>query len=130
MITSVQYGKVENLGNFENERVTAWANVGEGQSPEEVLSTLRSWVAAQLSDVDDRSKRVRKLEDRQYRLEKNILTLQDRLFRIKVEWERAEPILRAHGIEMGPFPIAPEVAERPALADPSVDKEDEDDSPF
>ena len=46
-ITQVHYQKLASLGNYENERIGAWATVEEGQTPDESLATLIAWVEEQ-----------------------------------------------------------------------------------
>jgi hypothetical protein len=48
-ITAVHYQRLVSLGNYENERVGAWAQVKAGGTPEQALDALRTWVQAQVS---------------------------------------------------------------------------------
>jgi hypothetical protein len=44
MITSVNYSRLVNLGDYENEKLGASALVPEGTDPEKVVSVLRDWI--------------------------------------------------------------------------------------
>ncbi len=46
-ITSVHFSKLVNLGNYENEKIAAWANVEANQTPDEALAALTAWVEEQ-----------------------------------------------------------------------------------
>ena len=46
-LTSVKYGRVKNLGNYETERIEAEAEIGSG-SPEEALTEVKRFVKDQL----------------------------------------------------------------------------------
>ncbi|MBU0846510.1 hypothetical protein KKH23_04920 [Patescibacteria group bacterium] len=48
-IVRIVYGRVKNLGNFENCRVEAEAEVAEGENPVTVMKRLRVWVEKQVN---------------------------------------------------------------------------------
>lgn len=53
-VRAVRYGRLLNLGNYENERVEVEILPDEGQSPAEALEEARAWVNAQLGlDVSE-----------------------------------------------------------------------------
>lgn len=47
-IIEIMYQRVNNLGNFETERLEAKATISEDESPAEALSTLKRWVEVKL----------------------------------------------------------------------------------
>jgi predicted nucleic acid-binding Zn-ribbon protein len=62
-ITSVTYERLVNLGNFENERLSATADIEVDQSPEEVFEYLCQWVNEQLKTEKRISRAEQKLQD-------------------------------------------------------------------
>ena len=52
-IYSVHYQKLVSTGNYENERVGAWAAVPVGQTPEQALEELKGWVGDQLGQHEE-----------------------------------------------------------------------------
>lgn len=46
-IITVSYGKTVNLGNYESARLDATAQVESGETPEDALSKLKTWVEGQ-----------------------------------------------------------------------------------
>lgn len=43
-ITKISYQAVKNLGNYESERLEAFADVEEGEDPDDAALKLRRWV--------------------------------------------------------------------------------------
>lgn len=58
-ITQISYSRLNNLGNYENERIEVTASVGEKQSANAVLEYLEGWVSRQLLLRSRRTKRTR-----------------------------------------------------------------------
>lgn len=52
-VHKVTYRRLKNLGNYENETVEVEAIVLAGQTPEQVLRTLRNWVTVQMFRPED-----------------------------------------------------------------------------
>jgi hypothetical protein len=49
-IVKIEYERIKNLGNYENAKIKAIANVDEGEDPSEVLDDLRQWVKNELGE--------------------------------------------------------------------------------
>ncbi len=99
-ITSVNYSRLANLGNYENEKVGASARVDEGQDPDIVLSELRQWVDGKLQDIDE----YREMEERRLNLTRNLGDLEGKVAAAGRMWEKAQTFLRAHGLEPPSWP--------------------------
>jgi hypothetical protein len=96
-ITSVGYSRLVNLGNYENEKLTASARVDEGTDPDTVLADLKDWVLARVADVEQRERE----RDRAGNLQWDIRGLELQLAQAKQKWEAATRFLAAHGVDPG-----------------------------
>jgi len=99
-ITSVNYSKLVNLGNYENEKIAAWATVEDGQTPEDVLDGLRTW-------VDEQAGKRGGLRDELSELERSIQELQwkkrqltDEMLNMGDLWKRQRAFLEKIGVEL------------------------------
>lgn len=97
-ITSVTYGELRNLGNYQNQRLSARAQVGEGETAEEATGRLKAWIQEQL-DLDERNRGEtrdlqRRVDDLTYQLER----LNRQIESAKSRWEQASAFLKAHGL--------------------------------
>jgi hypothetical protein len=95
-ITAVHYQRLVSLGNYENERVGAWAQVKEGQSPEAALSGLRTWVQAQVSQYEEKQA----LEADINRLRGEKLHADHALLKAKERYEQARSFIEGMGLKM------------------------------
>jgi len=50
-LKSISYSKTENLGNYDSEKITVYAEVKPGQHPDDVLKTLKGWVEDKLNET-------------------------------------------------------------------------------
>ena len=48
-ITKITFAQIRNLGDYENMKVCAEADVHESEDPNEVMGKLKKWVSAQLA---------------------------------------------------------------------------------
>lgn len=97
-ITSVTYGELRNLGNYQNQRLSAHAQVGEGETAEEATAKLKAWIQQQL-DLDERSRyETRDLQRRVDDLTYEADRLEKRVESAKTRWEQASAFLKAHGL--------------------------------
>jgi hypothetical protein len=96
-ITSVGYSRLVNLGNYENEKVTASARVEDGTDPDAVLASLKDWVMTRVADAERRERE----RDQAGQLQWDIRGLELQLAQAKQKWEAAERFLAAHGIDPG-----------------------------
>lgn len=107
-ITSVNYSKLVNLGNYENEKIAAWATVEDGQKPEEVLDGLRSWVDEQAGKRgglrDELSELERSIQDLQWK--KRQLT--DEMLNMGSLWKRQRAFLEKIGLELPGSVVGPD----------------------
>jgi hypothetical protein len=99
-ITSVNYSKLVNLGNYENEKIAAWATVEDGQTPDVVLDGLRTWVDEQAGKRgglrDDLSELERSIQDLQWK--KRQLT--EEMREMGTLWKRQRAFLEKIGLEL------------------------------
>lgn len=107
-ITSVNYSKLVNLGNYENEKIAAWATVEEDQAPEEVLAGLRTW-------VDDQAGKRGGLRDELSELERSIQDLQwkkrqltDEMLNMGSLWKRQRAFLEKLGLDLPASIVGPD----------------------
>ncbi len=52
-ITTIEYRRLVNLGRYENEHLTATAEVAEGDDPSEAAAALRAFVLTQLGVISE-----------------------------------------------------------------------------
>lgn len=95
-ITQVHYQKLANLGNYENERVGAWATVLPGHTAEETLAALRVWVGQRVSDYEEFTQ----LQQDIFRLNSEKTRLEGSIENARQRYERARGFLHAIGLEM------------------------------
>lgn len=93
-IRFVSYSRLVGTGNYENERVSANADVEDGETPEQALDALKVWVLGQITDHES----ARALESRQTELQYAIQDYELRTEHAKKRWEMAEAFLKSHGI--------------------------------
>lgn len=95
-IRRVSYGRLRSFGNYENEQVSAEAEVLDGASPEATLTSLRAWVAGQLGDDEERanlSEAVNELRWRKDQMERDVARVEDR-------WKAIIAFLDKLGVEL------------------------------
>lgn len=99
-ITSVQYGRLVNLGNFENEKLSAWATVEEGETPEEALAKVTAFIEAQAgtrqqqeSQVEQTAAKLNRMESDKHQMEREIKEMRD-------TWRKARAFIKAVGLEL------------------------------
>lgn len=82
-ITSVTYERLVNLGNFENERLSATVEISVNDSPEEAFEYLCQWVNEQLKSQE----RINRVEQKIQELSNQEKYLQVRVDKIKAQLE-------------------------------------------
>ena len=95
-IYSVHYQKLVSLGNFENERVGAWATVLPGQTAEDALAALKVWVGGQVGqhrEVLNLQQQVNELRAEHDELALSIGKARDR-------WRRVKQFIESIGLRM------------------------------
>jgi hypothetical protein len=95
-ITQVHYQKLVNLGDYQNERYGAWANVAEGETPDEALEALKVWVGTQVVDRDQQDN----LQRTVYRLEETRQNLERDITQMKARYEKAKLFVEGLGLEI------------------------------
>lgn len=102
-ITQVHYQKPVSLGNYENERIGAWAMVEDGETPEGALETLIAWVeergATRASQEDEIVRGHAAIEA--HRRDK--ARLEREVEQMRAVWERGKTFLERLGL---PVPAA------------------------
>ena len=99
-ITQVHYQKTVNLGNYENEKVGAWANVGLAETADEALTALTSWVHEKINGLqetkEEEEKEQHRLSTLQYRIEQAA-----REYKVMRDtWKRARETLQKFGFDV------------------------------
>lgn len=102
-ITSVSYSRLVGLGNYENERVGATADVEQDEDWEHVLIALKGRVLEQVTNNESD----RNLASRRDDLTYQIRDYEDRLAKAEKKWAAAEAFLKAHGIDPSPWADLP-----------------------
>jgi hypothetical protein len=95
-IHAVHYQKLVSLGNYENERVGVWAQVREGDTAEQTLQGLRTWVDAQLGQ----HREVQDLESQLYRLRHEKTALEGSVEHARTNYEKAKAFVEGMGLTM------------------------------
>jgi hypothetical protein len=98
----VTWGGTFGTGNFQNEKISATAEVDEGQSPETAIAVLKEFVLAQAS------KSVQDEYLRKHILEREIAELEEKAKEAKAEWEQIAAFLVAQGLKpdgVASFPV-------------------------
>ena len=93
-ITSIHYSKLQNLGNYENEKLGATAIVPEGSDPLAIHAELKDWVDTQLGQAQE----TRDLEETLSDLKAKVSAYERLLIRARANWEEAVKVLKAHGV--------------------------------
>ena len=99
-ITQVHYQKLASLGNYENERIGAWATVEEGQTPDESLATLIAWVEEQGQQRTGQEEEVARGQVAIQRLESVRHTLEREITEMRETWRKARAFLQTVGLEL------------------------------
>lgn len=135
-ITSVHYEAVRNVGNYENKRMRASANVGATEDAGEVLQKLAQWVEDELDKVSHTTEEIRDLDRQVRELEYKREDAEAAAERALANVQKLRAWLSHHGLDRFgglPEPPAP-VDDRPERADgeddPDDDKGADDDIPF
>ena len=99
-ITTVHYQKLVNLGDYQNERVGAWANVGPVETAEEALEQLTEWVINRIesrkAEIDEAADLRRRIGDARHDLD---LLLRD-IERAKEKWEKVVKFFAERQIDL------------------------------
>lgn len=137
-ITSVHYSRLTNLGNYENEKTAAWAQVEDGEAPEAALATLKAWVETQAGltpQAQEAESQAQRIENRLQQARYDMQRMQIEFADCKRTWEKARDFLKAVGLELprnfmdvdrNPFA---DVTGQP-VTDDQDEEEDDDGPPF
>lgn len=102
-ITTVGYARLNNLGDYQNERIEMQAQLEEGETPEQVLQDLKERVLAECKPS------ARQLDDRRWDLINEIDKLERKLADYQRKWNAAAQFLIAQGIKPD-APMFPDLA--------------------
>jgi hypothetical protein len=94
-IVQVEYRRLRTFGSYENETVGATAQVGEEETPEQAIETVRQWVDSILGDAEERSG----LSERVSQLRWDERNLKSRIERMQIKWGEIMAFLARFGIE-------------------------------
>jgi predicted nucleic acid-binding Zn-ribbon protein len=103
IIKSIEYGKTASIGNYTTERLYATAELEEGESPEQALTELQTWVDDRLNlkkEVQDLGKQRLELTDQLKELQRNIGDAE-------VKWNKTKAFLEKHGVDPSQYDDIP-----------------------
>ena len=92
-ITTVYYSALFNLGNYSNERIALSAKLGEGETPEQLVATLKEKVL-EIAGPDPR-----KVHDAILKGRRELDDLNDKIERATEQWKDVAEFLRRQGIK-------------------------------
>jgi hypothetical protein len=105
-VPTVEYAKVFNLGNYENERIFFSDEVQPGETPGEAFERVKGWVLAKhdetkevLSAEKQLLKVNRQINDAEYRLREIQFTWRDTVRR----FDELRELLAKHGLDINPL---------------------------
>lgn len=89
-ITQVHYQKLTNLGDYQNQRVGAWANVEDHETPETALATLTAWVDQQITGNQQLKTTHEELEHEIYTAQNKLETLNRQIHTAQTKYEKMQ----------------------------------------
>jgi len=99
-ITQVHYQKLVNLGDYQNERIGAWATIEEGESPAAALTALTDWVeergnarAVQEDEISAARTTIARLRDSAHTLAREVEEMRQ-------TWRKGRAFLATVGLEL------------------------------
>jgi hypothetical protein len=99
-ITQVHYQKLVNLGDYQNERVGAWATVEDGEAPEEALATLTAWVEEQAETRHSQEDEIQTARGIIAGLDDQKRSLTRETQEMRETWRKGRAFLKAIGLEL------------------------------
>jgi hypothetical protein len=96
IIRSVGYSRLVSLGNFENEKISATAELEDGEDAEVVLVDLKGWVNERLANRH----RQQEEEAQFYRARADLSDIEAKLRDAKRQWDQAKEVLDKHGVKV------------------------------
>lgn len=93
-LLSIHYDRLVNLGNYENEKLGATAEVGEGDDPAAVYAELRALVDGYIVTEDVR----RDIASSVREMRREVTQLEAVLEQLRLRWDKARTFLEAHGV--------------------------------
>ncbi len=105
-ITSVHYQRLINLGDYENERCGAWANVGADETPEDAYAALHDWVDSNLNLEREAQQDVQLLQNRKRALQNELSQLTVEIAEMRTRWEAAKRFVTGLGLEIPPSRVS------------------------
>jgi hypothetical protein len=94
-ITSVNYSRLVNLGDYENEKLGASAVVPEGYDPEKIVALLKTWVNNLVVGQQQARDLAQEYRENKWELER-VHRLQEQMAR---DYQFALEVLRGHNID-------------------------------
>lgn len=92
-IKVVHYSALINLGNYNNEKIGFTAELGEGETPEQVIEALRQ----KIKDIAGLN--AEEVERLLYKGRKEIEELERKMRKARQQWDATAEFLRAQGIK-------------------------------
>ncbi len=114
-IKTVEYSALFNLGDYNNERIGFTVQLDEGETPEQVIESLRKKAIEQSSDKGMGG--IDGIHNRIYSARFDLRSLERKLKQAQDEWNSVAEFLRAQGIK----PDAPNLTFKALM--PSADSE-------
>lgn len=99
-ITTVRYGRLYNLGNYENERIEVEAAISPSEDWEEVYEQLKGRVTMVHDAKEDMERQVDELQQSVYRLEQRKNDLDAQVKAVEKRWEHIKRFMDKVGLEL------------------------------
>lgn len=101
------------IGSYSNERIGFTVELDEGETPEEVVPQLRQKAIALVGEPAER------LYEKQYQAEQSCRAVEQRLAKLRKEWDATAEFLKAQGIR----PDAPSMPQFSNLLQAAIEEE-------
>ncbi len=96
-IQTVTYGRLRNLGNYENDRVESTAVVERGETPEQALVKLADWVHERLGlSMED----IRQMERHGREVQEEVRLIEEKLGLLRGNYDAFKAVLAARGVDL------------------------------
>jgi len=99
-ITSVQYGRLVNLGNYENEKLSAWATVEDDETPDEALAKVTAFIEEQAGTRKQQESQLEVTAARLSRMESEKRQMEREIREMRETWTKARAFLTTIGLEL------------------------------
>lgn len=139
-MTTVEYAKVFNLGNYENERIFFSDEVQPGETPGEAFERVKGWVLAKHDETMASRSLMQRKNEEIWELENKLQRAEGRAHEVVGYWRRGvnrynelRELLAKHGVdlpELDSYYLPPAPAPEPGEFVASDDQADDDQADY